>query len=391
MVEALRRELAAEAGVPEGTVRVVRSPYRFCPFGAHLDHQHGVVTGVAFDRALHLAFVPTEDGRVHLTSDRAPNAVSFSVRDVPRLAPGDWGNYPRGAALALSGHLRRGIRGLVRGDMAPGGVSSSAALGVACLLALESANDVRRSPAENVDLDQFIENDYIGLKNGILDPAVILFARRNALLRLDTRTRHTTWAPWGGDDPPVFVAVYSGVERALIDTGFNTRVDECAAAARRLLEHEGLPVPETPRLRDVPPDAFQRHRHALDATSRKRAEHYAGEMDRVARGVEAWKRGDAAAVGALLTETSHSSIHLYECGAPELIALVDVFHATPHVLGARFSGGGFRGYAVGLVPAVHAPAVAEAVARAYAAHAPEHAPRVHTHLLMSADGASIHP
>ncbi|MBQ8866114.1 MAG: galactokinase, partial [Bacteroidaceae bacterium] len=25
------------------------SPYRVCPLGAHVDHQHGLVTGFAFD------------------------------------------------------------------------------------------------------------------------------------------------------------------------------------------------------------------------------------------------------------------------------------------------------------------------------------------------------
>ena len=28
------------------------SPYRVCPLGAHVDHQHGLVTGFAFDKGV---------------------------------------------------------------------------------------------------------------------------------------------------------------------------------------------------------------------------------------------------------------------------------------------------------------------------------------------------
>ncbi|MGD2175798.1 MAG: galactokinase family protein, partial [Candidatus Brocadiaceae bacterium] len=56
--DALRMELAAWAGLPEDDVRLVRSPYRVCPLGAHVDHQLGQVTGMALDRALLLAFCP---------------------------------------------------------------------------------------------------------------------------------------------------------------------------------------------------------------------------------------------------------------------------------------------------------------------------------------------
>jgi len=65
---ALARAVAAWTGAPPERVRLVRSPYRACPLGAHVDHQLGHVTGFALDRALLLAFVPTDDGRVVLRS-----------------------------------------------------------------------------------------------------------------------------------------------------------------------------------------------------------------------------------------------------------------------------------------------------------------------------------
>ena len=39
-------------------------PYRVCPIGAHSDHQHGKVTGLAIDKGIRLTYTPTDDGLV---------------------------------------------------------------------------------------------------------------------------------------------------------------------------------------------------------------------------------------------------------------------------------------------------------------------------------------
>ena len=44
------------------------SPYRVCPLGAHVDHQHGLVTGFAIDKGVHLWWSPAKDGHVELES-----------------------------------------------------------------------------------------------------------------------------------------------------------------------------------------------------------------------------------------------------------------------------------------------------------------------------------
>ena len=37
------------------------SPYRVCPLGAHVDHQHGLVTGFAIDKGVDLWIDARED------------------------------------------------------------------------------------------------------------------------------------------------------------------------------------------------------------------------------------------------------------------------------------------------------------------------------------------
>src|SRR4051812_30056570 len=192
-IEALRREVVRRYGVEPGRVRVARAPYRICPLGAHIDHQLGPVTAMAIDRSVLLAYAPAESRHVRLGSLDFAGAVEFSLDDVPGRRADDWGNYPRGAALALQGryHLGRGIVGVTAGKLHGGGVSSSAAVGVAFLLAFEEANNLDVAPEENVALDQEIENGYLGLRNGILDQAAILLSRHGHLTRIDcATTRH---------------------------------------------------------------------------------------------------------------------------------------------------------------------------------------------------------
>ena len=106
------------------------SPYRVCPLGAHVDHQHGLVTGFAFDMGVDLWFTPTEDGSVNLKSLTFDGGISFNVRQPSQVKEGNWGDYARGANYALKKRLEgtRGIEGVRMGSLPVGGLSSSAAV-----------------------------------------------------------------------------------------------------------------------------------------------------------------------------------------------------------------------------------------------------------------------
>ena len=77
------------------------SPYRVCPLGAHVDHQHGLVTGFAFDKGVDLWFTPNEDGHVHLESRSFEGIVEFDVTLPTQIKEYNWGDYARGAKYAL--------------------------------------------------------------------------------------------------------------------------------------------------------------------------------------------------------------------------------------------------------------------------------------------------
>ena len=133
LIFALASAMEARYGTHPDDVRVIRAPYRICPLGAHVDHQLGTVTAFAIDRAVHLAYVPSESPHTRMQSIDFPGEVELTLGDIAPSTPGEWGNYLRGAVSALSEkfELSEGILGVTSGTYAESGLASSAAIGVA--------------------------------------------------------------------------------------------------------------------------------------------------------------------------------------------------------------------------------------------------------------------
>lgn len=387
--ERLTQELQQRYGVESTAGRSVFAPYRICPLGAHIDHQSGPVTALAIDRGVLLTYAPAPDRTVRLISMEYPGEVCFPLDHPGPPLHGDWGNYIRGAvyALAQAGHrFHHGLTGVLTGPWSEGGLSSSAAVGVACLLALEDVNGLAITAAQNILLDQAIENEYLGLHNGILDQSGILLSRKNYLTLMDCATRRHALIPAGASAPSCSILLaFSGLRRALTGTDYNRRVAECAEAARILLAAAGRPE-AAPVLGNISEHEYSAHQNRLPAPLERRAAHFFTERERVHAGVEAWQRGDMHAFGQLMTASGESSIRRYECGCPPLIDLYEVLLKCPGVFGARFSGAGFRGCCIALVDQAATPP-ADEILHAYAQCQPDLARNATVAVVHSDDGA----
>jgi galacturonokinase len=388
-IERLKAEVRRRFGAAAGDVSVVHAPYRICPLGAHIDHQLGRVSAMALDRGVLLAYAPSPGREVRLNSLVFPGEVRFSIDDVPPPETGGWGNYARGAVLALrqTHRLRRGMVGVTDGRLGEGGLSSSAAVGLAYLLALEDVNELALSERENIVLDQYIENRYLGLNNGILDQAAILLSQRDHLTVVDCATVEHDRIPRPSSMPDFRVLVaFSGLQKALVGTDYNRRVSECAEAATELLAAAGRSG-VAPILRNVRPEEYERHKGRLTGPAARRAAHFFSEMERVDHGVAAWRNGDLTTFGRLVTASGRSSIDNYECGAPPLIALYEILIEIGSVWGARFSGAGFRGCCIALVAPGRAERAAAEVRETYARRHAELAAKAPILVCRSDDGA----
>ncbi|MCB0035430.1 MAG: hypothetical protein KDE51_15465, partial [Anaerolineales bacterium] len=324
---------------PTPTIRHIISPYRLAPLGAHVDHQGGAVLGVTINTGTVLVFAPTAEPVVRLRSSNFTDEVSFALSESDTAVSSDWGRYARGAVYALQQQrpLRCGFTGYVDGSLLGAGLSSSASVGLAYLLALAHANGFSLTPAELVELDRLIENEYLGLNNGIQDQTTITYGRADALIMQNTRTREVSYLPHPAHAADVcWLIVFSGFTRELISSGFNDRVAECQQAAALLSSDAHI-------LSDVVPQHYEQTRHQLPAHLQRRAAHYFSETARVAAGAAAWQVGDFATFGRLMNESCHSSIAQYECGSQPLIALQNIALQTEGIWGSRFSGGGYGG------------------------------------------------
>ncbi len=392
-VQRLKGEHRRLFGDSESEQCVVIAPFRICPLGAHVDHQLGLVSGIAIENSIIMVFTPNPGGNINLFSANFPDSKSFPI-NAEHKRVFNWSDYARGAVMALSRKfaLKTGIDAVLEGDIPIGGLSSSAAVGVAYLLALQSVNGIQSTNDENVELDRIIENDFIGLNNGILDQSVILLSERNRLLYLDCMQGTFETIEPGAEMPPYEVTVvFSGVTKKLMDTDYNNRVKECEAAAGRLMELSGAawPAGETLKLGHVDYDVFENFKDSLEPVSRKRAEHFYSECRRVADGVEAWREGNIEKIGALMRESGESSIMNYECGCPPMITLAEIMNETPGIHGARFSGAGFRGCCIAFSDPARRAEISERISADYPARHPEFADSFSVNFCTPGDGAGV--
>ena len=101
------------------------SPYRVCPLGAHVDHQHGLVSGFAINKGVDLWFNVSSDNMVRLSSRTFDGNVAFEIDKPSQVMEHHWGDYARGAKYALRKRfeLKNGIEGVIQGSLPVGGLS----------------------------------------------------------------------------------------------------------------------------------------------------------------------------------------------------------------------------------------------------------------------------
>ena len=366
---------------------VSAAPGRVNLIGEHLDYNEGHVLPVAIDRNVMVAFAPRQDGRVRLYSLDFEQESSFDLEDTGKDPEAPWSDYVRGVAWALreAGHRLSGLDAALQGDVPVGaGLSSSAALEVAALGAFEAASGLRLERRDLALLGQRAENAFVGVACGIMDQMAAALSRAGHALLIDCRSLEYEAVPLPLADLRLVVAD-SGVRRALLDSQYNLRRQECQQAAELL----AAAIPDRPvsALRDIRPEDLARHGDRLPPDLLKRARHVVEEERRVLLSVEALRTGDVEAFGQMLDASHRSLRDDYEVSSPELDLLVELAWAQPGVLGSRLTGAGFGGCTVSLVRAEAVEAFREGVVGRYSA---ETGREGRMYVCRAADGLRLH-
>jgi galactokinase len=168
---------------------IIRAPGRVNLIGEHTDYNDGFVLPAAIDRAIYLAISPRENSRVSIYSAEFNSSINFSLDD---LQHGDgWGEYAKGVAWALmqKGYKLKGWQGVLVSDIPQGaGLSSSAAFEMAVACAFKISSGFEISLLEMALIGQKAENEWVGVRCGIMDQMISACGVRDHALLIDCRT-----------------------------------------------------------------------------------------------------------------------------------------------------------------------------------------------------------
>ena len=346
---ALARSFARRfAREPQG---LAKAPGRVNLIGEHTDYNEGFVLPVAIDRAVIAAFAARSDRQVRVYSLGFDQEDSFPLDNIERLEGDVWSNYVRGVAAVLqeAGYQLTGVDMAIQGDVPIGaGLASSAALEVAVLGAFQHAAELAIDPRDQALLAQRAENEFVGVSCGVMDQMAAVMGRRDHALLIDCRSLETEAVPLNlAAHGLKIVVAHTGVRRALSDSAYNQRRQECSRAVQVLANV--IVARPVGALRDITSKDLSAQQGSLPDPLAQRARHVVGENERVLETVEALRRGDLTTIGRLLYASHQSLRRDYEVSSPELDLMVQLACRLEGVVGARMTGAGFGGCTVNLV------------------------------------------
>ncbi|MFC2177487.1 galactokinase [Actinomycetota bacterium] len=358
---------------------VVNSPGRINLIGEHTDYCGLPVLPMAIRQGIQIA----------ASESAQPGLAAVSTLDdvvISSMGAGErrgWAKYVL-AVLDEVGPAAadRGARLAIDGDLpATGGLSSSSALAVGCVIALSELWDLALSPQEIVAGSMAAEQS-AAIAGGAMDQTVITLARPGHALRIEFDPPSHRHIPMPDDF--TWVAGYSGTRAAKGEsaaTAYNSFVLTSRAAAAVLAEQLGRDAGTPPLLSkvgDASPDQIAALRPmTVEAAAaitggdslglepggtlnlRISAEHVLSEAARVDAAERALAAADRAELGRLMN-ASHASLEIYGASTDSLDALVTAAREAG-AAGARLTGAGFGGWAIALTSPTNADAVREAM------------------------------
>ena len=213
----------------------VQAPGRVNLIGEHTDYNGGFVLPCAIDFHTLVAVHGRSDRRVRVVSVDYQHALDEFSLDEPIVPRPDapWANYVRGVVKMLrqQGHALAGVDLAVTGNVPQGaGLSSSASLEVAVGQAFKTLCGLDGlSPTDLALTAQRAENQFVGCNCGIMDQLISARGEAGHALLIDCRSLDAHAVPMP-DDVAVMI-VHSRIRRGLVESEYNTRRQQCEAAA----------------------------------------------------------------------------------------------------------------------------------------------------------------
>ena len=327
------------------------SPGRVNLIGEHTDYNGGHVFPCALTLGTYGIAKKRSDRILRLYSMNLDHlgVITATLDDLTNKPEYNWANYPLGVVWAFKekGHtITSGFDMVIWGNIPNGsGLSSSASLEVLTGVILTDLFEIKDLSMTDLALiGQYSENNFNGCNCGIMDQFAVAMGKKDHAIFLDTSDLSYEYAPCVLDGAKI-VITNSKVKHSLVDSAYNDRRNECAAALKALQSELDIQA-----LGDLTPEEFEAHKSLIkDEIQLQRAKHAVYENQRTIDAVTALKAGDIESFGKLMNQSHISLRDDYDVSCEEIDILVDLAWKIPGVLGSRITGGGFGGCTVSIV------------------------------------------
>jgi galactokinase len=322
---------------------VAYAPGRINIIGEHTDYNQGLSMPCAINRWITVGMSSRADDIIHITSINFESEMHLEI-DADYEPQNIWEKYIYGCIklFRASYKLPSGFNAVIVGNVPIGsGVSSSAALEVAFITALNHLSQSNLDGLSLIKLCQQVEHQYLEVKSGLLDQYASEFSKANEVLVLDFNDLSHQYIE-ADTKGYVWVLCDSKVKRTLAGSKYSERVQETQKALQTLHEK----IPEVKEFRDIE----EEHISLIeDITLQKRIRHYYTENKRVRDVIKAFESKNLLLLGKLITASHISLRDDYEVSCKEIDYLVEQALATDYCIGSRIMGGGFGGCTINLV------------------------------------------
>lgn len=349
-----------------GSPRTFFAPGRVNLIGEHTDYNGGHVFPCALSIGTYALAEEREDRKFRMYSMNFENkgVIEFSLDDLSYDEAHDWANYPKGVIKEFADRgiaIKKGMNVLFYGNIPNGaGLSSSASIELASAVLVNAFTKAALPMIDMVKLSQHAENEYIGVKSGIMDQFAIGMGKDQAAVLLNCQTLEYQYSPLELLDSVIVIA-NTNKRRTLADSKYNERREECERALKQLQSELSIEY-----LGDLSEEAFLQHKHLItNEKDRKRARHAVLENQRTIKAVQLLRAGDIEGFGKLMNESHVSLRDDYEVTGEELDAMAEAAWNEEGVIGSRMTGAGFGGCTVSIVKKSAVPSFLENVKKQY--------------------------
>lgn len=333
------------------------APGRINLIGEHTDYTGGLVFPAGIDRGTYILAKSNNTHNINLISLNFSEQIETIYLDKPLLKQNKWTDYILGVLFELNktDSYHNGFDAIIFGNIPNGaGLSSSASLEMVAIMAILDINGKdlpllgSNKMIDMVKLAVHCENDFVGVKCGIMDQFAVANAKKNKGIELDCNTLEFSYVDVHLNDYMLLV-INTNKKRRLEESKYNKRRQECEKGFRILksigVNKEVLGQVTIEEWEDFKNNPVFKNNKIIA----KRLNHVIKENYRVKKAQKALKNNDIKEFARLLNQSGDSLRNDYEVTGFHLDSLVEIARSCDGVIASRMTGAGFGGCTINII------------------------------------------